>query len=226
VVTVAACFAAGCARTEADKVVQASDGALTVQDEQTQTRTSHRIAFDTEIFKDGEPAQLEDLKPGDEVRVRAKEEGGESVATLVTADSADEDADADSAETTIDERGEFNFAEDRDPSFVEQAPAAQEGDVPATDFVGKVMMIEEHELLLEASGGEQHKFAFNDQTEFTRDGEKVSFEAIQAGDAATVSARDDTSDPNAGEMVAMTVNARSAPQPTEDTPQGELLPQP
>jgi hypothetical protein len=220
-------IAAGCGMTDADKVVQASDGALTVEDQETQARTSHPIAFDTEIFKDGEPAKLEDLQPGDEVQVRAQEENGESVATFVKAESPDADEATDDADDTItDEGGEFEFAEDRDPGILEESPAELEADVPATDFVGKVLMVEEHEMMLEASGGEQHKFTFNEQTEFTRDGEKVAFDAIQAGDTATVTARDDTTDPSAGELIAMTVNATSPPEPTEDTPEGEFVPQP
>lgn len=83
----------GCSQSYADRVVSVGQNELTVDDAWRDVTKTHEVAPDAEIVIDGEPAKLQDIQPGDAVRVTTELQDGQEVAVRIDADRAEaEDA--------------------------------------------------------------------------------------------------------------------------------------
>lgn len=83
----------GCSQSYADRVVSVGQNELTVIDAWNDLNKTHEVAPDAEVVIDGEPANLQDIQPGDAVRVTTELQDGQEVAVKIDADRAEaEDA--------------------------------------------------------------------------------------------------------------------------------------
>jgi hypothetical protein len=71
--------------THQGMVVKAADGQLTMSDKDGKEQHTHVVAIDAKITRDGKEAKLEDLKPGDQVRVTAEKKGDKTMVTKIEA---------------------------------------------------------------------------------------------------------------------------------------------
>lgn len=74
VLTLGSAMLSGCSQSEAARIV-AVDGQSVTVETATEGPTTHEVAPDAKITLDGEPAELQDLQPGDEVQVTTHQEG-------------------------------------------------------------------------------------------------------------------------------------------------------
>jgi hypothetical protein len=81
----------GCSRSYAHRVVSIGDDQLTVSEEGGYEQQTHQVAPDAKITLDGQPVQLQQLDPGDEVMVTVQSVEGRDVATEITAKSVGPD---------------------------------------------------------------------------------------------------------------------------------------
>jgi len=70
------------------KVVEVSDGKLTMTDAAGKNQHAHEVASDATISRDGKEAKLTDLKAGDMITVTLDTKEGKSMVTKVEAKAA------------------------------------------------------------------------------------------------------------------------------------------
>lgn len=75
----------GCSQSNAGKILATGEDTLTVSQGTDQAPEEHKVAPDAKVTLDGQPAQLDDLKPGDSVRVTTEKEGEQEVAVAIVA---------------------------------------------------------------------------------------------------------------------------------------------
>lgn len=94
VLTLGSAMLSGCSQSEAARIV-AVDGQSVTVETATEGPTTHEVAPDAKITLDGEPAELQDLQPGDEVQVTTHQEGSleapKEVAIVIDARRTEED---------------------------------------------------------------------------------------------------------------------------------------
>jgi len=73
------------AGTHDGTVVKAADGQLVMSGKDGKDQHTHVVAVDAKITRDGKEAKLEDLKPGDQVRVTAEKKGDKTMVTKIEA---------------------------------------------------------------------------------------------------------------------------------------------
>ena len=71
------------------KVVRAAEGKLVMTDKDGKNEHSHFVAKDAKITIDGKDGKLEDLKPGNAVRVTTKKRDDKVLAVVIEAKRAD-----------------------------------------------------------------------------------------------------------------------------------------
>lgn len=136
----------GCGQSEAARIVAVDDRSVTVETA-TEGPKTHEVAPDAKITLDGKPAELDDLQPGDKVKVKTNQEGTlegpQEFAVVIDAKRAEESpagheaertAPADEAITPPQESGlnEPQPADENQPRSDESEPAAPaEEAVPA-----------------------------------------------------------------------------------------------
>jgi hypothetical protein len=202
-----ATFAIGCGKTETGTVEEVTDGKVTVADETSFAQTTYKIAPDTDIQKDGQPADLADIEPGDDVSVKSKSDAeGNRVATFVSVESNDA-------------AGEGAA---QPPSELPSDLAVKEGTVDdaelsPTVYEGHATAVQDGMLTLTDPAGTQLPFIVDDQTEITVDEQPAKLESIDNGAAVTVTARQEFD-----ALIAVRVKASAAAeQPPAAAPETE-----
>lgn len=174
-----ASFAIGCGQTESGTVSKVTDDRVTVTDETSFTQMTYKVAPDANVQKDGEPASLEDIEPGDDVSVKSKSDvNGNRVATFVSVES--NDAAGEGSTQSLNESPS-------DPAVNEDT--IDDAEPSPTVYKGLVTEVQDGMLTLIDPAGTQLPFIVDDQTEITVDHQPAKLQVIGQDAEATVTAR-------------------------------------
>ena len=113
-------LATGCNRSYAHRIVETGESEITVSDREGLDIQTHEVAPDASITLDGEPADLEELAPGDAVNVKVESRDGMEVATEI--DAVKEEPAEDSVTPAEEPAPAFEPTES-EPGFSEELPA-------------------------------------------------------------------------------------------------------
>jgi hypothetical protein len=97
VAVVSFALTSGCSQSFADKVVSVGQNELTVAKGPEETPETHQVAPGAEVLRDGKPAELEEIQPGDAVKVTTEKQGEEELAVKIEATSSQEEEAAEEA---------------------------------------------------------------------------------------------------------------------------------
>lgn len=167
----------GCGQLYADKVVSVGEHELTVTKGPDETLKTHVVADDAEVTLDGQEAALQDIRPGDLVKVTTENLGDQELVIRVEATrSADESA--------VDRT---NGSDELNPPLPLIEPTDEEND--EVHLIGVITFVAEDQI--GAQGKEQTDemiFTLTDETEITLAGEPVSKDELAAGMEVTITA--------------------------------------
>jgi hypothetical protein len=188
------CFAAGCNPAATGTVVDVQDNSVTVTEPDTLEQTTYQVSTEAEITRDGDPASLLQIQPGDDIDVTlSPDESGRDVAVEVTATSNSEstahnpdvtyntsfeDPEADIADSEA-ILGESDTPTDADPN---------ENTAPTLDLKGRIAVVFEESIMIEQSPDDQREVVIEDTTELTIDGNKAEFTELKPGFEVNVTA--------------------------------------
>lgn len=123
----------GCGQLFADKVLSVGERELTVTEGPEKTPRTHEVAPDAEVTLDGEQADLEDIRPGDSVKVTTEKHGEQELAVKVEATRSEKESAADK-ESGSDELSPPPIGPPEQPAFEEPAlPPEGEMESPAAE---------------------------------------------------------------------------------------------
>lgn len=217
----------GCGQLFAEKVVSVGENELTVAKGEQDTPTTHEVAPDAEVVLNGEPAALDDIRPGDAVRLTTEKQGERELVVKIEATRPQDEAErADASEEPTappDEwiappEGMLGQPADDEPALPEDEPqspfAEAEPLAPfeeeAAEFVfpGVITRVSDDQIHMLGDPESDHPaeemiFQLTDETEITVGGEPAGKEDLVDGMVASVTAERDGDD-----LVAKRIDAK------------------
>jgi hypothetical protein len=203
----------------ADRVISVGEHELTVAKGLDETVEIVKIAPDVEVVLDGEPAELQDIRPGDFVKVTKQTQGEQEVAVKIEAKRAqEEDAPGESGDP--DEYTEPFEGLPEEPALEEPlAPREDDQEQGASEqepveellFVGVVTFLDVNHIGVQGDSESDDAvegvfLTVTDETEITVAGEPGSREDLQIGTPVTV-----TAERSGDELIAKRVDVRPTP---------------
>jgi hypothetical protein len=218
------CLIAGCGQGTSGTVVDVEHSSVTVAESDTLDQTTYRVSPDADISRDGSPASLLEIQPGDEIDITVStDDSGASVATSVEATStyATSGTDEDAVDDGIDDDAElidpldgFDDVDEFPPTDDTPAEAPAE---PMT-YEGRVTTTLDGAMMIEHAEDQEVQVMVDDYVEVTIDGAAAEFADILPGYEVMVIADEDY-----GQIHAIRIEATSATV-VDPAPPAEPLP--
>jgi hypothetical protein len=207
------CVLSGCGEGASGTVVGVENTAVTVAEPETFEQTTYRVSPDADISRDGEPASLLEIQPGDDVDVSVTTtDSGEEVATSVDASSEDED----DVDNDIDDDADLITPIDPDLPATDTTPA--EAPAEPMTFEGRVASTLEGAMMIEHVDDQEMQIMVDEHAEVLVDGVAAEFSDILPGYEVMVVADEDY-----GQFHALRIEATSStvvdPAPLEPAPE-------
>lgn len=211
-----AALLAGCGTDASGTVVDVQDSSVTIAEPDTFEHSTYRVAPDADISRDGSPASLLQLRPGDDVAVTLQpDDNGVDVASRVDATSSSTNGAPAADPATADDSGEYGddfsplpYGDPLvEPLIQESVPPddpVPEEPVDESSYEGRVSAVLEDAIVLEHAVGTELHFAIDLATEITLDGETADIIEIQPGYSAVIMAQAES-----GQLYAVRVDATS-----------------
>lgn len=191
----------GCAPAASGTVVDVQESTVTVAEPDTLEQTTYRVSEDADISRNGSPASLLQIQPGDDVDITLEpNDAGRDIASGVAATSDDVDA-------TSDDSAILDTEPAIDPVYGPTDDIVENPDEPAdldTAYEGRISAVLDNELVVEHSIGPELHFVIEEQTQMTLDDEEAELADLQPGYDVVVTAHDIY-----GELHAVRVDATS-----------------
>jgi hypothetical protein len=174
----------GCGQLYADKVVAVGPDELTVVTGSEGAQKTYEVAVDAEVVLDGMPIALEDIQPGDSVKVTTDENGEREIAVKIeVARSPNQDAGSE-----LDGLGDLTPTPD-DLSDFPVAPEVEE--YAEIHFAGVITLLDAdvvrvHGSEISADLSEEMDVIMTDRTEVIVAGEPASAEDLALGMEVTI----------------------------------------
>jgi hypothetical protein len=205
----------GCGQLFAEKVVSVGENELTVAKGEQDTPTTHEVAPDAEVVLNGDPAALDDIRPGDAVRLTTEKQGERELVVKIEATRPQEEHEAERADApeepqspTDDEPALPPEGEPQSP-FAEAEPLAPfEEEAAEFVFPGVITRVSDDQIHMLGDPESDHPaeemiFQLTDETEITVGGEPAGKEDLVDGMVASVTAERDGDD-----LVAKRIDAK------------------
>lgn len=237
------CFVAGCGTGSSGTVVDVQHSSVTVAEPDTYEQTTYKVSPDAVIQRDGAPASLLEIQPGDEIDVTVStDSSGNEVATAVNADSTSVTNTTDADDNVIsddDDTDDNAVAEDDDViggPFPPTDTTPDEAPADPMTYEGRVTTTLDGAMMIEQGDDQEVQIMVDEQADVLVDGVAAEFADILPGYEVMVVVDEDY-----GQLHALRIEATSAtvvdPAPLEeplpdatddeaDLPNDEVAPSP
>lgn len=195
-------------------------------DEKGESSKTHKVAPDTKILRDGKPAQLQDLQPGDQVQVTTEQDAaGKAVATEVTAESQPANIEPGPLQDPVQPLplGDLVPLPDEGPPLLDEGidptpldPSRRQAEATPADhrnkqdalaglhtFDGEIASFDENKMMV-LINKEEKLFLIVADVIIKLDGTEASFKDLQAGHFVTIEA-----EMVGDELLARSIDART-----------------